>query len=153
MASELGDEAATWAESTVDSRKRGLLALKAGDPMEGGVGEDGVELMLVRESGGLSLFDVEVPLAGCGEHGGGGVDSEDNGTVFGELFGEGSIAAAKVEYVLAGLGIEEGYDFGGEVGDEAAVGGVGFGVPGLTGFPVVAHGAIVRLCDGLALGR
>ena len=77
---------------------------------------------------------VKVALAGGGEHGGGGVDAYDDGSGGGELFGEGSVAAAEVEDLFAGLGVEEGDDFGGEVGDEAAVGGVGFGVPGLAGF-------------------
>ena len=48
-----------------------------GDPVEGGVREDGVELLIVGESRDAVEFDVEVALAGCGEHGGGVVDADD----------------------------------------------------------------------------
>ncbi len=47
------------------------------------------------------------------------------------MFGQGAVAAADVEDVFAGYGREEIDDSGGESGDEAAVGGVGRGVPGL----------------------
>jgi hypothetical protein len=60
------------------------------------------------------------------------------------LFGEGSVTAAEIEDMFAGLGVEEGYDIGGERGDESAAGGVGFRVPGLAGFGGV-HGDIVCL--------
>jgi len=113
------------------------LAGEAGDPVEGGVGEDSVKLVVVGEGGGVVLFDckaggaIEGALAGRGEHGGGGIDAGDDGSGGGELFGESTIAAAEVEYALAGLWSEKGDDAGGERGYEATVGGVGFSVPGL----------------------
>ena len=61
------------AEGAVDSGEHGLLAGEAGDPVEGGVGEDGVELVMVGEGGGVVLLEVksrETALAGGGEHGG-----------------------------------------------------------------------------------
>ena len=135
----------------MDAGEHGLLAGDAGDPVEGGVGEDGVELLMVRECGGVVLFEgqaagaVEIALAGGGEHGGRGVDAADDGSVGGELFGKGAVAAAEVEDLFSGLGVQEGDDVGGEGGDEAAVGGVGFGVPGLAGFGSGGHALIVRL--------
>ena len=122
----------------MDSGEHSLLAGDAGDPVKGGVGEDGVELMVVGERGGVVMLDMEVAFAGGGEHGGGGVDAGDDGSGGGELFGEGSVAAAEVEDLFAGLGVEERDYAGGEVGDEAAVGGVGLGVPGLAGLLAVA---------------
>ena len=61
-------------------------------------------------------------------------DAGEDSAGGGELFGEGAVAAAEIQDVFAGLGGEESDDVGGEGGDEAAVGGVGFGVPGLAGF-------------------
>ena len=113
--------------------------------MEGGVGEDGVELVLVWEGGGVVMSEfnaagaMEVALACGGEHVGRGVYAEGDGSGFSELFGEGSVSAAEVEDLFPGLGLEEGDDFGGEVGDEAAVCCVGFGVPGLAGLFICAH--------------
>ena len=80
MATELGDETAVGAERAVDSGECSLLAGEAADPVKGCVGEDGIELISVRESGGVVMFDVEVALAGGGEHGGGGVDAQDVGS-------------------------------------------------------------------------
>ncbi len=67
----------------------------------------------------------------------------DDGSGGGELFGEGSVAAAEVEDLFAWLRVQEFNDSGGEVGDEAAVGGVGFGVPGLACSCWRGHGCIV----------
>jgi len=57
------------------------------------------------------------------------------------LFGEGSVAAAEIEDLFAGLGIEEHDYVGGQGCDKAAVGSVGFGVPSLSN--PGAHGGIV----------
>ena len=70
VAAHLGDETAARAKGAVDAREHGLLAGDAGDPVKGGVREDGVELVVVGESGGVVLLDMEVAFAGGGEHGG-----------------------------------------------------------------------------------
>jgi hypothetical protein len=127
----------------MDAGEGGLLAGDSGDPVEGGVGEDGVELVPVGQIGGAVMVDDQIALAGCCDHGGGGVDPGDDGSGGGELLGEGPVAAAQVEDVLAGLGREEIDYAGGEVGDETAVGGVGFGVPGLSGGARVGLGCRV----------
>jgi hypothetical protein len=140
VATHLGDEAGlrvSGAKGAVDSCEHGLLAGDAGDPVEGRVGKDGVELVMVGEGGGVVLLEgqaVGAALAGGSEHGARGVYAGDDRSCGGELFGEGAVAAAEVEDLLTGLWREESNDIRGEVGDEAAVGGVGFGVPGLTGF-------------------
>lgn len=124
--------------------------------MEGGVGEDGVELGLVGEGLGLVVVDCEGLRAFLCEgssrfdHGGGGVDSCEDGSGGGELLGEGSVATAYVEDVFAGLRGEEGDYGGGHGGYEASVGGVGGGVPGLaSGLCFGGHAFIVRLCGGI----
>jgi hypothetical protein len=117
----------------VDAGEDGSLSGEARDPVEGGVGEDGVELLVIGEGGGVVLLDVEAVGMGGGEHGGGGVDAGEGGSGGSELLGESAVAAAEVEDVFAGLWGEESDDVSGERGDEAAVGGVGFGVPGLRG--------------------
>ena len=89
---------------------------------------------VISGGGGVVVLDSEVALMGGGEHGRRGVDAEDDGSGGGELFGEGAVAAAEIEDGLTGLGVEQIDDPAGEVGDEAAVGGVGFGVPCLTCF-------------------
>lgn len=132
VTAHFGYEAAAGAEGLVNGGEGGGLAC-GGDPMECGVGEDGVELVFVGEGFDGVMVDVEAAGAGGGYHGGGGVDSGEDCAGGGELFGEGSVAAAYVEDVLAGLGIEQADDPGGEGGYEAAVGGVGGGVPGLSG--------------------
>jgi hypothetical protein len=155
VAAHLGDETGAWSEGTVDAGEHGLLAGESGDPVEGGVREDGVELVMVGEGGGVVLLDLEAvcakvtacgketAFAGGGEHGGGSVDASDDGSDCGELFSEGAVAAAEVEDLFAGLGVQKGDNIGGEGGDEAAVGGVGFGVPGLAGLVTRVHRIIV----------
>ena len=69
LAAHLGDETAAWAKGAVDSGEHGLLAGDAGDPVEGRVGEDGVELVIVGKSCGIVLLDAKVALAGGSEHG------------------------------------------------------------------------------------
>lgn len=96
LAAHFGDESAAGAEGSVDAGECGLLSGDAGDPMEGGVGEDGVESVFVGEIGRVVLLDSKTALAGGGEHGGRGVDTEDDGSGGGELLGEGSVAAAEV---------------------------------------------------------
>jgi hypothetical protein len=54
----------------VDVGQHGLVSGQAGDPMERGVGEDGIELMMEGKGGGVVLLDVEIALAGGFEHGG-----------------------------------------------------------------------------------
>ncbi len=51
---------AVGTKGAVDAGEDGLLACDAGDPVEGGVGEDGVELLVVGQDGGVVLLDVEV---------------------------------------------------------------------------------------------
>ena len=58
---------------------------------------------------------------------------------------EKAATTAEIQDLFAGLGVEEGEYVGGEGGDEAAIGGVGFGVPGLAGFGCGGHRCIVRL--------
>ena len=103
-----------------------------GDPVECGVGEDSLELLMVGKRGGVVLLDVEVTLPSGGEHSGRVVDAGEDGPSCSELFGECSITAADVEDVFAGLRGEESDYFGCKGCDETAVGGVGLSIPGLT---------------------
>jgi hypothetical protein len=52
----------------MDAGEHGLLAGDAGDPVEGGVREDGVELIVERERCGVLLFYAQVALAGGSQH-------------------------------------------------------------------------------------
>jgi hypothetical protein len=61
------------------------------------------------------------------------------------LFGEGTVSAAEVEDLFAGLRVEEVYDCGGEGSDEASIRGVRLGVPDLAGSFASAHRGIVCL--------
>ena len=85
-------------------------------------------------------------LAGGVDHGGGGVDTGEDSAGGGDGLGEGTVAAADIEDVLAGLRGEESDDTGGEIGDEAAVDGVGCGVPGLAFDGMGGSG-----CEGLSI--
>ncbi len=145
LAAHLGDETASGAQGTMDASENGLLAGDAGDPVEGCVREDGVELLTVGQGGCVVMLDMQIALASRGQHGGRGVYAGDDGSCSGELFGEGAVAAAQVQDLFAGLWVEKHDDFGGEVGDESTVGSVGFGVPGLAGLGSRGHGLIVRL--------
>ncbi len=135
-AAHLGDETGAGAEGAVDGGEGGGLA-GLGDPVEGGVGEGGVEGVGEGDFGGVALVDFEAAGSGGGEHGRGDIDAGEDGAGGGEARGEDAVAAADVEDALAGSRGEE-FDYAaGEVGDETAVGGVGFGVPGLDGGGVV----------------
>jgi len=132
VATHLGDEASTGTQSTMDGGEScGLFG--CGEPVEGGVGEDRIELVLVGERFDRVVVYREAASSGCSDHGGRGVDAGEDGSGGGELLGESSVSAACIEDVFAGLWIEQGDDGGGEVCDEASVGGVGVGVPGLDG--------------------
>ena len=158
LTAHLGDEASMWiffAECAVHAGEHRLMAGDSGDPVECGVGEDGVELLVVGQRGGVVMIQgeacgtVEASFARGGEHGVRGVDAGDDGASGGELLGEGSVATAEIENLFARLWGEESDHVGGESGDEAAVGGVGFGVPGLagdglSGISVSRHRVIVR---------
>ena len=75
----------------------------------------------------------------CGfDLGGAGVNAEDIASDGLEFGGEDAVTASEIEDAFAGLRGEEIEDGGAEVGDEAGVAGVGFGVPGL------GHGDILR---------
>ncbi len=94
--------------------------------------------------------------AGGGDHCGRSVDAVEAGAGGGELGGEGTVAAAEIEDVLAGAGVEEIHDGRGEGCDETAVGGVGFGVPGLGGGRLVQGGlghCESRFCGWFILER
>jgi len=113
VTSHLGDEAGLRifaAECVVNAGEHRLMASDAGDPVEGSVGEDRVELLIVGEGGGVVLLDLQIALAGGFEHGRRRVDACDDCAGGDELLGESAIAAAKIEDVLAGLGGEEGDD-------------------------------------------
>ena len=87
VAAHLGDEAATGPKGAMNACESCLLAGKTRDPVEGGVGEDGVELLVVGEGGGVVMFDLETTYTGGCEHGGGGVDAGEDGSGGGELLG------------------------------------------------------------------
>ena len=102
LASHLGYETTAWLEGAIDAVE-GERLLRGREPVECGVGEDGVELVFIGKVGGVVVVDVEIALAGCGDHGGGAVGSGDYCSGSGEFFGEGSVAAAEVEDGFAGL--------------------------------------------------
>ncbi len=69
LASHFGYETAAGLEGAVDAGEdEGLLC--GGEPVEGGVGEDGIELVFVGQVGGVVVVDVEIAQAGGGDHGG-----------------------------------------------------------------------------------
>ena len=109
VAAHLSDKAAAGAKGPMDTTQHCLLAGEAGDPVEGGVGEDSVELVMVRQGGGVVLLDMEVALAGGGEHRGRGIDTEEDGTCGGQLFGKSAVSAAKIEDFFTGLRGQEGH--------------------------------------------
>lgn len=80
VAAHLSDEASAGAEGAVNTGEEGLVTGGSGDPVEDGVGEDSVKLVIVGERGGVVLLDVEVTLPSCGEHSGRGVDAGEDGT-------------------------------------------------------------------------
>ena len=75
VAAHLCDEASAGAEGTVNTGEEGLVTGGLGDPVEDGVGEDSVKLVMVGERGGVVLLDVEVTLPSYGEHSGRCVDA------------------------------------------------------------------------------
>jgi hypothetical protein len=97
MAAHLCDEAAAGAEGAVNTCEESLMAGNPRDPVEGGVGEDGVELLKVRKRCGVVLLNLEVPLAGGVEHGRRSIHTSEDRSCGGKLFGEGAVAAADVQ--------------------------------------------------------
>ena len=148
-----GDQAAAGAEGAVEVGE-GCRLVGSGNPVEGGIREDGIEGVGreldgmrgggldrgERQGGSAGVEDGEAASASGFDHGGGAVDAGQLGAGGGKGFGESAVAAADVEDALPGLGVEQGDDGGGEVGDEAAVPGVAIGLPALAGFVGVGKG-------------
>ena len=67
-------------ECSIDSGQHCVLAGDAGDPVESGIGEDGVKLMMVRERGCVVVLDVKVAFTSGGKHGRRGVDAGNDGS-------------------------------------------------------------------------
>lgn len=80
MSAHFCNEAASGAEGAVNTGEEGLVAGGSGDPVEDGVGEDSVKLVMIGERGGIVLLDVEVTPPSCSEHSGRGVDAGEDGT-------------------------------------------------------------------------
>jgi hypothetical protein len=76
--------------------------------MEGGVGKDGIELLVVGKRSGVVLFDVEIAPSSSSEHSGRVIDAGKNGPSCCELFCKGPITATEVKDVFAGLCGKEG---------------------------------------------
>ena len=131
LAAHLSDEAAAGPEGA-EGGGEGARLIGGGDPMEGGVREDGVEWLVEVHVRSAAVEDLQTAGAGGGDHGGGGIEAGDEGAGGGELLGEGAVAAAEVEDALAGLWREEIEDGAGKVRHEAAVGGIVGGVPDLS---------------------
>jgi hypothetical protein len=80
VTAHLCNEASAGAEGTVNTGEEGLVTGRSGDPMEDGVGEDSVKLVMVGERSGIVLLDVEVTLPSCGEHSWRGVGAGEDCT-------------------------------------------------------------------------
>jgi len=117
--------------------------------VESGVAEDGVEFVFEREVFAVDGLRGDAEFF-CGfDLGGAGVDAEDVAAEGLELGGEDAVTAAEIEDAFAGLRGEEIEDGSAEVGDEAGVAGVGFGVPGLGHFVSLLEGRRAALLKGV----
>lgn len=132
MAAHFSDKTSAAAQGIMDTRERRGLSC-GGNPMESGVGEDGVELAGIRQGIGAIKFYFNVALASGGNHGRRGIDACHISSHGYQFFGESAISATKVENTFAGFGSKQGNHSGCQCRDEAAMGCIGFGIPDLAG--------------------
>ena len=111
-----------------DTTEQGWLIV---NPMEGGVGKYGVETAVEGKLSGVDDLRCDAALAGGVDHFRGCIDTQDMSAAFGDLRGQDAVAAAEVENLFAGFGIEPFQNVRAQVGDKSAVGGILAGIPGL----------------------
>jgi len=128
FATELCDEATAGFEYGRDGDNG---AFGIGDPMERGVGENGVELFGESEIAGVHDFESDGRVSGAGllDHFWGAVDTSDMRTLGSDLRGKVAGAAADVEDVFARLSFEKFEQSGGHFPDEGVFLVVQCGVP------------------------
>ena len=110
--------------------------------MQGGVAEDGVELLAERQPSGVDNPRVEMAIARRRDLSGARIDRNQTTTRALDELRQPAVAAAEIEDALARLGIENPDDLAAVVRDEAAVPFI------LLRIPLLGHG---RRCGrGLA---
>ena len=102
-------------------------------PMQGGVGEHGIELAGERQGGAVDQACVDAALPGLPHHVGGRVHSDDRAAELGQPQGQHTVAAAEVEDALARLRRQQLQYWRAQIGDEPGIGRVASSVPFLTG--------------------
>jgi hypothetical protein len=134
-AAHLADEAAAGPEhapDAVDDRVR------VQHPVQGGVGEDRVELALEGELLAVTELGVQAACAGAFDLLGAAVETEDPAAPRGDPFAQRAVAAAEIQYALARPRVEQGEQRLAQVGDEARVALVSLGIPALRGAALAA---------------
>src|SRR5262249_40983966 len=143
VAATLGDEAPSGTKRAPHAADHVVGALH---PVESRIAEHGIEFTLVVEL--LSVRDarIEAEPAGRFDLRGAAVDAHHVTAEVGELLGERPVAATEVENALAALWREQLDDRCPELGNEARVARVAFGIPALSVARfVVGHGAVAYL--------
>ena len=131
MASEFGDETPAGAQRARDACYHGVrIGLH---PMQGGIGEDGIELAGERQGGTVDEVRVSATIAGLSHHIRGCVDTDNRTAELGQPQGKHAVAAAKVENSLARLRRQQLHHGRTQIGDKSGIGRVASGVPFLAG--------------------
>ena len=106
------------------------------DPVQHGVAEHGVELLLERQRLGAPAPRIEAARARRADLLGAAVDGDDAAAGGDQLLGERAVAAAQIEHLLAGPRCEQVEDAGAEIGDKTRIPGIGVRIPVLCGHSV-----------------
>ena len=138
VATELAHQTATGFQGAGHGGGSSLGRL---DPVQHGVGEDGVELGVEGQLADVTGLEGEAGevLACLGDHGVGRVGTEHLSAGAGDLGGEMAGAAADIEDALAGLGGKESEKVAPEFPDESVRGIVESGIP-IGGHPTIVIG-------------
>ena len=128
MAAELGNQSPARPQGPPDARDHGV---GAPHPVQGGVGEHGVELGLEAQILAVHYPGVETARARRRDHVGGGVDRDHGGAGSGDALRQHAVAAAQVENPLVRLRRQKIDQRHSQFGDETRVPRVTLGIPAL----------------------
>ena len=139
----LAHQAASGLERPPGPVDGGVMVL---EPMQGGVGEHGVELRAEIQFLPVGHPCVQPQLARGLHLCGAGIDPDDIAAEGCQLRGQGAVAAAEIENAFTGQRRQQLDHGSAQGGDEPGVGPIAFGIPGLRHGECIASSPCIPGC-------
>jgi hypothetical protein len=131
MTTQLTHESSSSPESTESTRNRGVRIVL--DPVQDGIGEGRIELVLKHERTGVRYSSIKAALTSSSDHVRRIVDANHLCTQRNQFFRQHPVTTTQIEDALAGLGLKQIEDRLPESGHEMSIIGIGIRIPLLGG--------------------